>query len=239
MFPQPDNPNGVLWRYMDLSKLISLLNRSELFLTQIGSLEDPFEGHYPARAREKMDNIHKEICNKNQARLPSGKSVADFTTEFMRSSVYVNCWCLQEHESEAMWRIYGKSSGVAVRTEYKKLADALSEEVFIGKVTYIDPNYQDFPTNNALALSMFKRHFYQHEAECRIVKWLPSVVPPEEIISDYKQYPRGVPIKINIKNTINDIITSPLAPSWFYECVAAVAERFASGVPVVKSIMCP
>ena len=43
--PLPDD--AVLWRYMDFTKFVSLLEKSSLFFARADKLEDPFEGYLP------------------------------------------------------------------------------------------------------------------------------------------------------------------------------------------------
>lgn len=240
-FPQPVNPDGMLWRYLDLPKLVSLLARSELYLTQLASLDDPLEGRYPPSVRQEMvDCWQTEVAAKHNIHISPGYP-ADTQESLMRASLYVNCWCLQDHESEAMWRIYGGTSGVAVRTQYRNLAHALPPDVYIGQVQYIEPDERQFPFQNALDLAMFKRHFFKHEAECRVVKWSIRERPDNKnlVDTDFERYPAGEWIPVKIREAITDVMVSPLAPDWFHECVNFVVDRFSKGLPVVKSTMRP
>ena len=45
-FPQPPDPSISVWRYMDLAKLMWLLQRRALYFSRLDKLGDPFEGHY-------------------------------------------------------------------------------------------------------------------------------------------------------------------------------------------------
>ena len=59
----------------------------------------------------------------------------------MRKAVYLNCWYLNEHESEAMWRLCCPDGyGIAVQTTVHHLEQALDNppSVKVGKVRYID-----------------------------------------------------------------------------------------------------
>jgi hypothetical protein len=50
VFVPPEDTNSLIWRYTDLAKLLSLLDRSELFFPRLDKLEDPFEGYYTKTA---------------------------------------------------------------------------------------------------------------------------------------------------------------------------------------------
>ena len=58
----------VLWRYMDFTKFVSLLEKSALFFPRADKLGDPFEGYWPISADEEqlsssdatiLSNIHR------------------------------------------------------------------------------------------------------------------------------------------------------------------------------------
>ena len=45
-FPAPTDPNISLWRYMDLSKFVWMLQHRALYYCRLDGLGDPYEGHY-------------------------------------------------------------------------------------------------------------------------------------------------------------------------------------------------
>ena len=57
----------------------------------------------------------------------------------IRQNLFVNCWHLGHHESDAMWRIYcGREDGIAIALPYSQLRDSIkAADTFIGKVEYI------------------------------------------------------------------------------------------------------
>jgi len=46
---KPKNENATIWRYMDFTKFVSLLDRRELFFSRTDRLGDPFEGSCPRK----------------------------------------------------------------------------------------------------------------------------------------------------------------------------------------------
>jgi hypothetical protein len=124
-----------LWRYMSLDKLIDLLATKELHFAPLASFakSDPFEGYIPAVALEADASIfrphvddaelawrlvqeHREaaemqLTGEERARVES--QIADLKTAprqyhaAIAKSIAVNCWHINEGESETMWRLYG------------------------------------------------------------------------------------------------------------------------------------
>ena len=56
--PDTDDPDTVLWRYVDVYKWLDLLQTSELHLTRVDQMEDPWEGSYS----EASIATHREQC---------------------------------------------------------------------------------------------------------------------------------------------------------------------------------
>src|SRR6202040_560368 len=51
---------------------------------------------------------------------------------------YVNCWHMNEYESDAMWRLYSTANEtICVQSTFKRLAEGLSSYVSAGEVNYI------------------------------------------------------------------------------------------------------
>src|SRR5947209_8019300 len=98
----------VIWRYMDLGKLVSLLHTRTLFFSAASRMEDYWEGALSAaavarrRRREKGTRIEQDEAE---------------IRRLFRHFVLLNCWHKSSHESDAMWRLYTRGSeGVAVRS---------------------------------------------------------------------------------------------------------------------------
>ena len=47
VFRQPDEPTIKVWRYMDFTKLVSLIDSRRLYFARVDLLGDPFEGSWP------------------------------------------------------------------------------------------------------------------------------------------------------------------------------------------------
>ena len=47
VFESPQDENAKIWRYMDFTKFVNLLDTSKLFFPRADKLGDPFEGSFP------------------------------------------------------------------------------------------------------------------------------------------------------------------------------------------------
>lgn len=94
-----------VWRYMDLSKFLSLLYDQALWLSRADCLGDPLEGSLPTPEFAVQQAMKEELEGISDAR------------RSMLKSVYASCWHISEHESAAMWKLYAQSSdAIAIKS---------------------------------------------------------------------------------------------------------------------------
>lgn len=226
-FPQPLDIESKVWRYMDLSKLLYLISRQNLFLSRLDLFNDAHEGSIP-----KINSIERLKFEQEHYGRNSIESFWSPVTKQARKSTYVNCWRLDDIESEAMWKLYcPDNKGIAIQTTYKKLVKSINydDSLYIGQVNYIDFEKEWFPDNNAMYPVMHKRKAFEHEKEVRLVKSDPAywaVNSPES------------PIGINCKwdtNTIENIFVNPYSEAWYFETVSEVLNKYGTNINLIWS----
>jgi hypothetical protein len=89
----------------------------------------------------------------------------------------VNCWRVNESESQEMWKLYvTEDSGVAIQSTFSALVNALGasiEKVYIGIMKYIDYGQDRFADCSGSSFGDFTTFFnykgrsFQHENELR------------------------------------------------------------------------
>ena len=132
----PPSPNATLWRYMDFTKFVSVLEKQALFFARANELEDPFEGYLPYLTRAGVwhnlaDSPYQDSLF--QTWLDHTKKCPQFTL--------ISCWHENRSESAAMWKLYAKDdSGIAIKTDFNSFARSFtcSEDIRIGKISYVD-----------------------------------------------------------------------------------------------------
>jgi hypothetical protein len=176
-FEQPANANVAIWRYTDLAKLISVLETRSLHFARADTLGDPFEGYSDMPTGEWGKDRNKRRAIIGQA-LPTIRR---------RLSMAVSCWHMNEHESDAMWKLYLSSSeGVCIQSTYSRLIECLprgsepeSYDILVGQVAYDSApafNYED-----TLSPFMRKRPSFKHEQEIRAL----ICCPDTGVMSDF------------------------------------------------------
>jgi hypothetical protein len=268
-------PTERLWRYTDLSKFVELLTSGTLWLAnaEILASDDPFEGlpgaiQFPHRIWNSIADVPEhlrvqilQIFGQGTAVTPetafrSWRMIAEqmcIMKKFGRRNFYVNCWHAGEHESAAMWKIYGSpGAGVAIVTNGARIETALAaneEQLYLGTVNYREPSWVEIGIRNALDAIMIKRSSYSYEQEVRIVHWKTDHVHNgidydawndetmlfERFIDDVRPIQPGMSVNCDIDTIIEMVIVSPYAPSWYLPMVERLRDRFGHSFLVRKS----
>lgn len=251
-FHAPSDGTAV-WRYMDLTKLLSILEKRALFFPTIETLRktDPWEGSWQNfKAGQSVGETSWGQSIFNDLVKPSMSEAAS-------KRVCVSCWYMQEHESMAMWKLYlTGNEGIAIRTNFAKLIKSFQfdhsswpcyvEEqggskspLIPAKVEYIDWN--EPPNNtNTLKQHIYKGIPFEHEHELRILVQLHGVVNMPafllgerdetfglrpEVLQQVNEY-GGVYLPIDPWLLIENIYIVPTASKWFAELVKDICKRY-------------
>jgi hypothetical protein len=225
-FTPPMELHVKVWRYMDLTQLVSMLEEGGLLFTRADLLDDKFEGtmsrplwDFLARRREQHAGL---------LRLTKGWS-------------FVNCWHMNEYESAAMWKIYSSAKeSVCLQTTYARLRSALGEDVYIGMINYISYELDKIPADNVFWPLTYKRKSFEHERELRAV-WsaihrVSEAGPAVASGHEYQPAPESTVWKpVNLGELAENIFVSPTAKPWFLELVKKVLHRYGVDVAVRQS----
>lgn len=240
IFKRPADLDIPIWRYLDFTKYVSLLDQKSLFFCRSDLLADSFEGSYPKLNVTNRSAIYDEIVLniksvslKNVTHMP----LKDIS-KHIRFFTYINSWHMNEHESAAMWSLYLKSEeGVAIKSTFKKLCDSFNgfpEDVYVGTVYYIDYEIDLIPENNILWPFLFKRKSFEHEREVRAVLTRWPII--DEKFDLYREpSSEGEYIPIDLFSLIDTVYVSPTAKTWFNKLVKSVTRKYGLKKEVLQS----
>lgn len=213
--------NAILWRYMDFTKYISLLDRRALFFARADTLDDPYEGSVTA-ATPRLPGEH------------TGGLVA--LRRAMRSNIFVNCWHESDNESAAMWKLYARDAGIAVRSTFTSLARSIQTEhsIYIGRVKYIDYVADPMPTKNIFTPFLHKRRSFEHEREVRAISqdW-----KGEEFYKELLPQGDGRYYETDVQSLISEVVVAPFCQDWLFELVASATKKYGLTICVKRSIL--
>src|ERR1700690_932937 len=161
LFMPPVNLDIAVWRYMDFTKFVSLLEHDGLYLPRIADLNDSFEGSFAHGNETLRPLVYRHIRNK------FGIAAGELMKR-LRWWVAASCWHINEQESAGMWKLYTKTNeAVCIQSTFRKLRDAFGSAVRVGLVRYVDYEKDWIPESNPLAPFLYKRKSFEHEHEVR------------------------------------------------------------------------
>ena len=197
------------------------------------NFEDPYEGIPSESVLRQIEEIEHE----NPASLSDIESFFD-SLQRMREHCFVNCWHLNEVESDAMWKIFVKSDeGIAIKTKFSILEDQVTKNCEmtskLGLVNYNPPSSIYVDNNEMHAPIFYKRKSFEHEREVRAVIISRST---DEIFVSESPQPLILSIRVDLTELINEVHISPTAPTWLCGLVKNVLKKYQlNNVPVSQS----
>ena len=231
-FNIPADENARIWRYMDFTKFLAMLEHGALFFPRAHLLGDPFEGSY-SRANEALrESVYKDVKPDSRQQMTQAMSR---TSEQMRKWTMISCWHINPAESAAMWKLYAESErSLAIQSTYRQLRDSLDDKVHIGTVNYIDYESQWLPEGNTFYPFMHKRMSFEHEHELRAVI---QEFPQDESGVNLAKIPPdpGIWKKLSLQKLAETVYVSPGAPGWFIELIRLVLSRYEIDIEVRQS----
>lgn len=215
----PDDPDTIVWKYLDLSKFLDLLLSKKLFMSRSDKFEDQYEGTFSEPTFEEI----KKLAADNPEFLNYYKT--------HREKVAISSWHINEYESFAMWQIFTQNSeGLAIQSTIGRLQKAVRREnnfdQYIGEVNYIDYKKEYIPFDDLFFPFLFKRKSFQYEREVRILT--------DTSKSDIKLND-GIKINVDLKQLIERIYIHPKSENWYKKLVIELVERLGFGFEIEKS----
>ncbi len=238
--PPPDSGDVTIWRYMDFTKFIAMLEHSALFFSRVSHLDDPFEGSFP-KSQSPMSRIVDMLPKEA---IPPGSTIhlspgLEDTWRCMRYWAMVNCWHASEYESAGMWKLYASSDlAVAIRTSVDRLRRALGTppparhgffgpgQFHLGMIQYIDFDSDRVPSGSFAAQFFRKHRSFEHERELRaLVLEYPLT---GENVFDHQRRPKdgGASFTVDLDTLVESVLVAPQAPQWYLELVSKAAARY-------------
>jgi len=217
-FKFPDNEKAKIWRYIDLNKLISLFESTALFFARGDIFDDPYEGQFADGDIEQQTHRYAHVDLEQHA-------------YSCRREVGINCWHVNEHESDAMWKLYlTNHEGVALQSTVKRLISAFAEDetqdVCIGVVEYIDHDSAEIGMGNEFMPLFRKRKAFEHERELRAMVIRRTVDDRGNARLVRGPIPgKGMLVPVDVQRLIQEIVVAPTAPHSFVDLVSSVTKQ--------------
>ena len=154
----------------------------------------------------------------------------------------VNCWHMNEYESDVMWSRYTNRNGsIAIKTDVSSLVASFVDRRpnAIGHIQYIPFETDVMPVPYLDISYWFKRIQFEADRELRIVM-------DETVYLDTTKHTRtpdysvdichaGLPYKVDLQVLIREIVVGPGTDNWKFELIQSIAQNYGLDVPVKRS----
>ena len=215
----PEDPNTIIWKYLDLSKFLDLLMSEKLFMSRSDKFEDQYEGTFSEPTFEEIRKL--SIDN------------PDFLNYYKthREKVAISSWHINEYESFAMWQIFTQNSeGLAIQSTIGRLQKALQPEEhfqqYIGEVNYIDYKKEYIPFDDLFFPFLYKRKSFQYEREVRIIS---------DVTQNNLKLNDGLKINVDVNLLIEKIYIHPKSENWYKNLVIQLVAKLGFDISIEKS----
>lgn len=215
----PEDPETIVWKYLDLSKFLDLLLSKKLFMSRSDKFEDQYEGTFSEPTFEEIRKL--SIDN------------PDFLNYYKthREKVAISSWHINEYESFAMWQIFTQNSeGLAIQSTIGRLQKALQPEEhfqqYIGEVNYIDYKKEYIPFDDLFFPFLYKRKSFQYEREVRIIS---------DVTQNNLKLNDGLKINVDVNLLIEKIYIHPKSENWYKNLVIQLVAKLAFDISIEKS----
>ena len=218
-----------IWKYMSFAKFAWLIATESLHFLRLDQHDDEWEG----LVATKPENIEHR--------------------KYIRFTKYINCWHINNSESDAMWKLYGPAGEtVAIKTTVGALITSLKsgDPVCIGKMNYKERN---IPEGNLYWPVIFKRKPFQHEKELRLCISSPRNDNPPNLTRLKDEFallggknlsemellkgigPKEIPVHVDLTQLISEVVICPNSKEYLSESVDYIVKDKVSHIRVRKS----
>lgn len=241
-FDTPEDDKKI-WRYMDFTKFVDILDKSQLFFPTANKLGDPLEGSYTKASIDYRNaNIDNFFREETWNIIPRENFEASWSKISRNKSkdVAISCWNISEDESDALWQLYcSGQEGIAIQSTIGHLKESLKQEdrdIYIGKVNYVNHIKELKPQTDIDLLRPFldKGISHKYEEEVRAVIDFPPFVLKNNVLKP-RRMTGGYYATTNPDLLIEEVFISPRSPKWKRELVRSVLLKYRLNKRVHKS----
>jgi len=213
-------------------------------------MTDPYEGWLPRSHIAAMDGINASLvdqlrntCDTILARtnfrsdpatldaiVEDARQKLDFTktNQEVNRKFGLNCWHINESESEAMWQIYAAmGSGIAIESTENRLRGVLTADgIIVDRVRYMNFEKDEIEKGHRHYNLFIKRNSFAHEQELRATLLLPTPGI-------------GTLVPCDMNALIVNIHIAPKAPLFYTDTVKYIVDRAGLGIAaaVIRSTL--
>jgi hypothetical protein len=186
---------------------------------------------------DRLNALHNELINPD---------ISDIRTLNLLESININCWHINDHQSNAMWKQYGNTGLAIVSTPEKILASIkkpYNSKIKHDSVEYIHPDgffdsesqkmkdKVDHLSRNLEEIVFYKNKVYDHEKEYRFILLKRHLDFPDFCcISD-----NGINLPLDDFNFMEQIVISPYSNDILKSILPKIIQDYNIAVEILKN----
>lgn len=216
------NEDLKLWRYVDLAKLISLLETRAIWLARADTFKDKHEGRFPNEMRTWIERAYEGFPQDD----PSPVRDADDFQDYLIKNTFISCWHKNIDENLVMWEIYGQdTNAVAIQTTVGRIKESVDSSGLNGHSLLLKPmEYKRSEDVQGVLLYeecfFRKRPHFAFEQEVRISLDTYSRANPT------KNTPYGYGLACSINKLVESIYVHPDCANWLADVIDSITKRY-------------
>jgi hypothetical protein len=212
-----------VWRYMDLAKLISLLEKKAIWLARADTFRDRHEGRFPDEMRTWMEKAYESFSNDD----PSPVKDADDFQDYLLKNTFVSCWHKNIDENMVMWEIYGRdSNAVAVQTTIGRISKSIDSSRLSGHSLLLKPVVYE-RSEDVQGVLLYEECFFRKRPHFAFEEEVRIALDTYSRASPTKNTPYGYALPTSINGLIESIYVHPDSSEWFVGVVNSITNRYA------------
>ena len=215
---------------MDIWKFMDMLSTSTLHCTRVDCLNDPQEGSWEQFG----------VYDTYESMGPEQIKLLKYWNKVYRTTSAVNCWHVNDSESQQMWNEYVcQCGGVAITSTFNDLQEVVKKADTSGRIATIGMmKYKQFQQNPTNGFGTFLDHFiykhkdFKHENELRVL----ILAMGTQLQEQGKAIPiEGLKLKINLNDLISNVYVYTGSQSWKLDLISKVVSDYNLDVDVEPS----
>ena len=211
-----------LWRYMDLAKLISLLEMKAIWLARADTFRDRHEGRFPDEMRAWTEKAYKEFPDDD----PSPVKDADDFQDYLLKNTFISCWHKNVDENMAMWEIYGRDTyAVAIQTTVGRICESINSSGLKGHSLILKPVVYE-KSEDAQGVLAYEECFFRKRPHFAFEEEVRISFDTYSPLNPTKNTPYGYLLPANIDPLIESIYVHPDSADWFVDVVKSIAKHY-------------
>ena len=221
-----------LWRYMDLSKFVSMIEKNALWLARADTFRDKHEGRFPDEMREIIEHAYEGFDDNDKSAVKD----ADDYQDYLLKNTFISCWHKNFDENMVMWEIYGKdNNAIAVQTTVRNMEQSIDASNMTGHSLILKSVIYQHADEISGVLPyeecfFRKRPHFSFEEEVRISLDTYSRYNPS------KKTAHGHELPVNIFELFEKILILPDSPDWFMDVINSIKNKYEIHAPVSRGL---